>query len=102
MSKRRSDPATIAKIEAAYLNLFDEGREDARIVLDDLADITGYYTVGTPDMTAEARAYADGARYAYFRILSMLKKSNQERERLYLLARLASLEDTGQFDSRAA
>jgi hypothetical protein len=91
---RRSGHA-IAKLSNAYEALFTGhgSKEDAEIVLADIANWTGFYRVNGPGLSAEDRAFFDGQRAVYGRIFRFLRMTEDERRQLEEAARAEALVD---------
>lgn len=70
---RRRQQARV-RLVAAYRNLFAGAgsREDADLVLSDLAAKSGFYTVTGPKDSADAVRFAEGQRAVFKRIAGML------------------------------
>lgn len=61
----------------AYKAVFDS--REGQIVLADLAEHTGFYFSTHPNTSPEARAYQDGMRNVYSRILSVIRLTDDEQ-----------------------
>jgi hypothetical protein len=77
------------RLAEAYRQVFtgNGGREDAEIVLTDLAASSGFYTVTTPDMTDAQVRDAEGQRRVMARVLRFLRMSAEEVRALEEAAR---------------
>lgn len=98
-SARRWKGGSVSRTKAladAYNRMFSgEGdKEDAQIVLSDLANWTGFYRVNGPETGADERAWADGSRSAFGRIFRFLRLSDIERRQLEEAARQEAIADT--------
>lgn len=56
--------------------------EDGELVLADLANVSGFYAVEDANVSATARAFADGRRDLMRRILSMSSFGQEQRDAL--------------------
>lgn len=65
--------------------------EESQIVLADLAEASGYYQVSPPLATGEQRAFADGMREVFSRILGRLRMTDAELVALEEAAREEAL-----------
>lgn len=73
------------RLVKAYNEVFKIGREEAEIVLADLAEHSGFYRVTHPD--AGNLAFNEGMRAVYGRIHRFLRMSDQEFRDLEAAAR---------------
>jgi len=73
------------KLTAAYREVFKVGREEAEIVLADLAEFSGFYRVTQPG--AGDLAFNEGMRAVYGRIFRFLRMTDQEIRELEEAAR---------------
>ncbi len=74
----------------AYVHVFRLGTatQDQRdVVLTDLADFCGYYKVQGPGSDPDTRAFNEGMRSAFGRIMSHLRMTPDERDALERAAR---------------
>jgi hypothetical protein len=83
------------KLTEAYRNVFSGhgSINDAQMVLADLANYSGFYRVTGPDVDGPSRAFADGMRLTYGRILRFLAMTDQELQDLQEAARQEALAD---------
>ena len=58
------------------------GTPEGKMVLADLAAHTGFYSSTHPQTSPEARAYQDGMRNVYSRILSIVRMTEEEKRAL--------------------
>ena len=72
------------RLAQAYQAVFGGNgtQEDAELVLADLANVSGFYAVEDADVSATARAFADGRRDLMNRILRMSQMSRERHEML--------------------
>lgn len=77
----------------AYQAVFEGrgGRDDAEIVLADLAAFTGFFGVFAPGVTDAELRYAEGMRAVYGRIHARLRLSAEERVSLQEAAKLEGM-----------
>jgi hypothetical protein len=87
---RRRGPSAARDLATAYRDLF-LGTEQGRIVLADLAEQSGFYTVSTPTETDAQVRFAEGKRFVFGRILRFLRLSEAEIARLEMAAREETL-----------
>ena len=69
----------------AYVRVFRDGsasQNDRDMVLTDLADFCGFYKVQGPGATPDQRAFNEGMRAAFGRVMSHLRMTPDEREAL--------------------
>lgn len=97
---RKRGPSAAKRLEEAYNAVFTGhgSKEDAEIVLSDLANFTGFYRVNGIGVSGEDRAFADGMRLAYGRIFRFLNLTDAERRALEFAAREEALADTEEGD----
>lgn len=78
------------RLADAYRSVFSGrgSKEDAEIVLADLAQFSGFYTVTTPNTPADAVRFAEGQRSVMARVLRFTRLSGVETRELEEAARL--------------
>lgn len=93
---RKRSATAVASLAGSYTSLFTGhgSKEDAEIVLADLANYCGFYRVNGPGLSAEDRAFADGQRSAYGRVYRFLRMLDDERRQLEEAARAEALADS--------
>ena len=76
------------RLAQAYQAVFggNSTQEDADLVMADLANVSGFYAVEDANVSATARAFADGRRDLMNRILRMTQMSPEQRNALYQAA----------------
>lgn len=88
-SQRQQGPAGSEKaLVDAYRSLFADGREDAEMVLADLAAFCGFYGVMSGGASVEDLNHAEGRRAAFARIFHFLSLSGAQLAALEEAARL--------------
>lgn len=90
----RRGPDAKVRLISAYTAVFDHGNatvEDRQFVLTDLADFCGFYSVQGPGLSADERAYREGQRSAFGRILSHLALTWEELRAYQVAARREAL-----------
>lgn len=65
------------RLAEAYRNVFLAHTEDAHLVLNDLAQYTGFYSVLPADVSDDQLRYREGARAAFARVFEFLSQTNQ-------------------------
>lgn len=67
------------RLRTAYINVFTgrASREDADIVLVDLARVSGYYNTTSPQTPADELKFYEGQRSVFGRIYSMINPSSR-------------------------
>lgn len=82
--KRRRAAAQL-RLAQAYQATFtgNATSEDAEMVLADLTNVSGFYAVEDANVSATARAFADGRRDLMRRILSMSAHTPEQRQALF-------------------
>lgn len=75
----------------AYRTVFSTRSPEARIVLADLADFTGFYRVNGQGVPPDDRAFTDGMRAAFGRLFRFLNLTDEERAALIDAARAETL-----------
>lgn len=78
------------RLTRAYRSVFLKD-EESQIVLADLAKASGYYQVAGPGTSGDDRAFADGARDVFARILGRLRMTDAELVALEEAARAEAL-----------
>lgn len=82
--QRRGSKAA-QRLVASYHEVFRTGREEAEIVLADLADFSGFYKVTPPG--AGDLSFNEGKRAVFARIFSFLRMTDEEIRGLETAAR---------------
>lgn len=77
-----SQTLLLADCYNAVFTMRQPTREALDMVLNDLAEFSGYFAVPPPGTSNEAAQYFNGQRSVFARILSLSKLSGQEREQL--------------------
>lgn len=75
------------KLVAAYREVFKIGREEAEIVLADLAEHSGFYRFTPPANGELDMAFNEGKRAVFAHIFSFLRMSDEEIRNLEAAAR---------------
>lgn len=86
----RRTPSAKLDLANAYVQVFALGSatQDQRdVVLTDLADFAGYYKVQGPGIDHDTRAFNEGMRAVFGRIMSHLRMTPDERAALERAAR---------------
>lgn len=81
--KRRGPDAKLS-LKQSYDAFFHGGMSDAQreIVIADLANFSNFYAVGVADMSAEERAYREGQRSVYGRMMQHVRMTQLEQDAL--------------------
>lgn len=95
LGRRRGSEAEL-RLALAYHNVFNRQSEDVQIVLADLAHHTGFYRVNGPGIPPDDRAFCDGMRAAFGRLLRFTSLSEEERGALFNAARAEALESANE------
>ncbi len=92
--ERRTGPAKI-ELADAYRALFRGRASDAQrdMVFVDLASFSNFYGVAPPNLTADERAYREGARSVFGRIVAHVHMTDLEREALQKATRFEAMVD---------
>lgn len=94
---KRNSPEDMLETADAYRRVFmSDGRasnEDKEIVLADMANAAGFYTVSEPSASSEARAFADGQRSVIARLHSFLQMPPDMRWQLEAAVRAEAYAD---------
>lgn len=77
----------VARLTRAYQSVFATGREDAELVLADLAEHCGFYKVAARGSDSGTIHYDEGKRAAFARIWSFLTLTDAELAALESAAR---------------
>lgn len=85
---KRRTPSVKQRLLEAYTALFvgHGSKEDAQMVLTDLATFSGFFQVAPPGTGSDALQYAEGQRSVFGHIFGNLNLPNEEREALYRAA----------------
>ena len=81
----RRTPTAKLDLANAYVRVFttnSASKDDRDVVLTDLADFCGYYKVQGPGADPDTRAFNEGMRAAFGRIMSHLRMTPDERNAL--------------------
>lgn len=84
------------QLTEAYTRVFFSGgasKQDAQLVLVDLANFSGFYRVNGPGIDPNDRAFADGMRAVYGRLQRHLRLTDDEVRQLEEAARHEAIVD---------
>lgn len=92
---RKTSATAQLELTDAYRRVF-AGRaslEDAEVVLADMVNASGYYSVSGPNVSDTERAFADGKRAVIARLLAFLQLPDSVRAQLERAARAEAAAD---------